>query len=899
MSSRSPEQVEASRRLLHALLDRRDFINWSAAVVAAASGLPLSACGGGDGTTSNPNPPPPPPPPTYPDAFPVANGTVTLPSGSTLKPADLMVDVGTQVVAISSGGSFTVGVPPSGPSLALLTDGSGTGVLMAMFQAGGTQAINAQTTAVTMLYYATGAYLLPTAALAQVLTLLANDPATAALATTIAQSVAADPHAIINNAAPLGPAVRQALTAMLGSAQSSVASSGKGAGDPASDTVPTLMLITPSAPQNGVGVDQDAAAANLLISNTKRRGCKVYVYEITTQTGNVVTDVNPAVRVAGPIDLASTENLSLFTSLKDFTTFFHGTSPWSPVNLAPLPLSLRPSTADKTIYQVIVLASSWKVLTLDAQEPSFFRDAHFVNEVPDWRSDAKELYYATVFGDILLPTLCFFAGIGAIAASRAVIASVVAQAAAAKSATFTRILTQLEAGSLGELKTGIQSVVNDVFSSDISRQFWKPMVRQIIGQAEQKALDAESDVLASSRWAKGARMFQSVFAPIFAAGIILDGIDFAAVIYDTFNSDIGASWIVDLLRQKLDLKPQDARITPGERVNFTVTPPANLTGTFVYEWTESSLFAVLSAVGEANVGKAITTSKLAVDLQTTGSDSNPISVLVIGYDTSKTPRQEIGRAGTTVNFLYPAEILPSNAALEPGDHRVFSVLVTGQLPPNTVYKWTVSGTAGSIGGGTVTTSVPQIDVSAGSVPGNGLLHVDVVDSAGVRWAKADVGFTVNGPPSITFTIAGAWDPSKQPPNGVYNYPGGNDVRTASPGGGGNDAIFFAYDLAGPDGDIGVLLTMLVPTGSLIHKDQSFTKYQSGTFVAGEFQLTLSNNQQHPDDPNATQFAPVGTGTLKFDDVNQLINGTWVVKYSFAITNAGGGTIVGSGSARFS
>lgn len=990
MNLPTPEAVAESRRLLRALVTRREFITASGLLAANIGGMTLAGCssgGDGGGPTGTTNPPPTTTPtPAIPEGFATVNGTISLPAGSTLKATDLSVDVGTQVIAVSATGTFTAGVPTSGPSLALLTDTTGNGVLMSMFVAGTTPTISARTTAVSLFYYATGAYALPPSSMAQVLTLINNDPAIAALERVVATAVAADPHAIINNAAPLGPAITTALGTMLGTSIKTEEPSHLPA-----LAAPTLMSITPSAEQNGVQVNQDPSTTALLVSNTKRRGCKVYVYQVSSETGNQINNLNPVVRETGPIDLASTENLSLITALKDFITFFHGSSPFQPVNLPAIPLILKPSTADKTIYHAIVIASTWKVLTQNALEPAFFHDPIYSQEVDTWREDAKSLFYTTVFGDVLFPIICFFGGIGVIAASKSVVAGVIAQAAAAKSATFTRILTQLEAGSVGQVKAGIQAVVNDAFSSNLSTAFWKPEILDVVGVAEAKALKAESLVLTQSRWLKGSKMFQAVFAPLFAVGAVLDAWDFGAVVYDTFNSDLGSSWTVTLLRQKLNLTPDSPRVAPGDRVNFTVALPANVSGNFVYEWTQTSLFAKLSGVGEANVGTNITTTKRAVDLVTTGSDANPISVVVVGYDVSKSPREEIGRAGTTVTFLYPAEILPSNATLAVNQQQFFSVLVTGQLPTDTVYnwsligqagtlggqttrttnvpqvtfnaanvpgsttlhvdvvnstgvrfakadapvavefpavilppnaivglnaqqvysvsvsgqlpngilyKWTLSGTAGTLGGQlTQTTTVPQVAFTAGNVPATATLHVDVVTAAGVRWAKADGAVIVARAPSISFTLAGAWDPTQQPPNGTYNYPAVSDSRVRLIDEPTVDQIGFVYNV-GSDDTIGVFVAIHVPTGSVIKTGDTFTKYASQVNTSGTFQFLMSNNQTDADAPNARQYAPAGTGTLKFDDVSQLANGTWVVNYSFKITNAAGATIVGAGAARW-
>jgi hypothetical protein len=228
------------------------------------------------------------------------------------------------------------------------------------------------------------------------------------------------------------------------------------------------------------------------------------------------------------------------------------------------------------------------------------------------------------------------------------------------------------------------------------------------------------------------------------------------------------------------------------------------------------------------------------------------------------------------------------------------VAVTGTLPSNVQYRWTLNGTAGSIGAASVvTTSVPSIVYTAGNLTGNDLLHVDVIDPGGTLYAKATVGVGVVGPTSIQFTLTGPWNPDRQPPNGHYSYSTGDAVREPSPGGAGLDAIFLVYDVGAVDATIGALVTVLVPAGSLIRTGDTFTKFppgSNGTTVA--FQLTLSTNQSDPDNVDARQWAPDGTGTLKFDAVNQALDGTWVLQYSFTITNAGGATIIGSGVGRW-
>jgi hypothetical protein len=899
MGQRTDQQVEASRRQLRAILSRRDFVT-----AAGVGVLGLAGCSSPSDTTT---PVVPSSPGGIPSGLQTVTGSVSLPVGSTLKLTDLSVDILTQTMPVSASAGFTVGISSSGPSLALLLDASGNGVLTAMFDpSASSHVISTHTTAVALLYYGMNAFMFPAAAMSQILTLIDGDPAIAALDAAIATAVAADPQALANNAAPIGPAISQALQTM-GLTGSSLKGATAGTSlttAPARSVsaarlmaVPTLMTIDPTSEQNGVMVSQDTTTTSLLISNTKRRPCRVYVYQMAVDPPGVIV---PASLVTGPFNLDSTEALSLFNSLKDFSTFFHGLSPWSPVNLPAILLTLA-TGADQTIFQVVVLASAFKSLAGDTYEPPIFRDAHFANEIGEWRIDEKSLLADTFFGDICFPIICFLLGAGTIQVSRSVIAGLVTAAATAYTTTYNRVLSQLQYGSVGQLKAGLAEVIRDAITSDTSSQFWKAEVQQVIGQVEARALAAQTAAQAATRMSRASQLFLNVFAPIFAVGAILEGFDLGAVLLDFCSSDVADSWAATLILQKLLLHPSPPDpINSGDRVTFSVSNPANLpAGTFQYDWTQSSPFATLSANGEVNVGNMITTSQLSVDLVTTGSDVNPINVLVAGYDTSKNPRALIGQASTTVTFLAPAQIQPTNAAMNPGDQRTFSAVVggLGTAPPPQVtsYRWTLTGTSGSIGSSNVvTTTVPYVNYIA-STPGNDSLQVDVLYGSTIV-AKTDGGITVVAPSSIQFTISGTWDPTKQPANGHYAFTDFQGGRAASPFGIGLDELTFVYDLAA-DNTIGVGVGLFVPTGQAFSAGETFSKILTGQpATASTFQVILASNLN--DVENSQQYAPAGTGTLTINTLGQLLDGTNVAQYSFTMSNGTGGLITGSGTARW-
>ncbi|MBI1331483.1 MAG: hypothetical protein GC165_01245 [Armatimonadetes bacterium] len=873
-------KTEESRQQLRDLLSRRDFMYAAGGALAAMSLFGLMGCGGG-GTGG------------IADSLVSVSGVVTLPNGSSLDLSTMTVDVMGLSSSITSPNQFSAQIPSNSPSLALLVDSGGEGVLMAMLDPAGTShAISAHTTAVTLLYYATSAYLFPGTAMAKILSLLDGDPAIAALEAAVASAIVSDPHALANNASGLGQAITDALTTILGGPSGNVTHGLAAVASPATPNVPTLMYVSPTDEQNGVMVNQDATTTSLLISNSKRRPCKVYVYETTTLTVNQTADINPAKKVAGPFDLDSTENLSLFTSLKDFTTFFHGTSPWSPVNLPAIPLALETGT-DRTTYHVVVLASSFKTLGGDAFEPAFFHDSHYVNELAKWRQDNANLFYVSLFGDILLPIFCFFGGFGCIVAARSVVAAAVLAPAAVASATFARVISQLEYGSIPGVSAALATIVRDAISSDTSTQFWKEEIRQVIGAAEAKALESASLAATGTRLSKASKMFLSVFEPIFAAGLLLDGFDLGAVILDVYNSDLGTAWNALLIRQSLNLRPQNPVIHAGERVSFAITAPANSNGNFEYDWTQTSGFATLSAVGEVNVGNKITTKQLTVDLITTGSDTQPIEVLVIGYDTSSGQRVEVGRSGTTVKFLIPAQILPTSPLLQKGEHQTFTVEVSGGAPNGVKYRWTLTGNAGTIGSSPVTTSAPMIAYTA-TADGSDILHVDVLDLNGNVIANADNSITVGATPKLDLTIAGTWDPNQTPPNGTYHLLGPDPNGGRQPVNSTTDALSFVYGVTSTGNDAATML-IAVGKGQTPTVNQTFTRVPPGTLMSvGQFVMSLDTNLNNPDDPNSSLY-PVGTGgTLTVQGVSVLNNGNMLIQYSTTVTNSSGGTVVATG-----
>jgi hypothetical protein len=159
---------------------------------------------------------------------------------------------------------------------------------------------------------------------------------------------------------------------------------------------------------------------------------------------------------------------------------------------------------------------------------------------------------------------------------------------------------------------------------------------------------------------------------------------------------------------------------------------------------------------------------------------------------------------------------------------------------------------------------------------------------------------VAGPPFIDFTILGTLTgpflPDSPPPAGHYHFtPAYVGLRGVSPGGGGLDGIYMAYDIAvgDPNAGPGVFIAILVPSGANLQAGQVLSKW-TNQGNANQFQFDVSNNLINPDDPSADLGAPTGTGTLTANAIGQQTNGEWLMQYTFQITGSSGGSVTGTG-----
>ena len=859
--------------------DGSGFSRRDAVAILSSLVLTVAGCSGGGDTTgvTNPPPAPPPPPPPPPAGLPVVNGSVSLPAGSSLTPQALSLNVMGQTVTPSSSGAFAVGLSPTAPSMAIVTDSTGTGIMAAMLDpVTGAMAITPRTTAITLTWHALGGPFLPATVKSQALALLTADAHMDALGTVIASRIAANPHAIVDGDSQIATALTNVLDALVPSAIQQV--------EPAmsqlrQDSAPQVV-ITPPTDQSGIGVRSDGAIIGIDLSNRLRRPLKVYVYEVQKTENGITTDLIPARLVAGPLDMG--EPLA-FTPVGGFLSLLNSTAPFDPFLLGPLATPLD-GTSDITIYEVVVIGPS-----ANGVIPPFFGAARYATHVAGWNSAIELLFTRTYYVDLVYALMIELSGFSSMlpTAPGLVTAGPNTKAVVGWPWTGTATTPALPK-DLADLVATLR-VIRNVFNGGGLNAVYKSEEPSLMDQASAAALRLVNKVDWDATLRTGTNFVAKLADPF--SGYKSNGA-LSKIFRTLAESDRGVIWTVKVSKSNVTILPADPTGQAGEPITFTTVLSPDLTSTYEYNWAQDSGAGTMSAT-DGQGTTTLTTRQTSITLTPGVQQSTPFNVTVTVVDVG-TPgrRPQVAGASVKVLMLRKATIIPSSVALLRTQQQTFTVTVDGgALPSGTKYRWTVVGTSGTIGVGTVTTTSPSITYTA-VTKGKDTLKVEVVDANNVLLARTTAAITVDPDSIVKFTISGLWDREKTPANGDYSYGDVDAIRTPAPVPN-LDWLAIVANLA-TDNTIGVAVSVFVAPGWVFANGQTFAR-TLGTNVPnpGTFQLTLSQDQN--DVLNSLQWAPAGTGTLTMVTVVKGSDNKWHGQMSFTISN-GSGTIVGTCSA---
>ncbi len=859
-------------------------------VVAMLSAMMVTAACGGDGSPTTPpdppdppDPPNPPEPPVKPSGVKDALTTVVLPPGSTLALSTLSVRAMGYPVALSTGATVNVAISPTYPTLALLTGSDGRGVLSAILDpsATDTQTLSARSTAVTLLWFALGGPMLRAELKSAILSQLAADPAVDTLAAVIATRVAASPRAIADGDPAIAGALTTAVNALTAVSVSAFAAAAPTSSRSAYVTAANepVIFLAPETSQSEVEVRlAPTTAPGVTVSNVGRRGIRVYVYLVQTRTNGVTQDVSPARLIGTPIDLGQP---TAYTAVANIRALLALNTPFRGATTSPIPLPLD-GASDESFYEIIAIGPSTR-----ATAPAFFAEARYATHVAGWNAAIEELFNRIYYVDILYALVLEIGGFGSLIPDAPGLVLATSNGLQVLPHTTASDVPKIPKGN-GPLTSALSAAFLQLEQDPATAEMFYARSPSLMGSVEAAALQ----LLGRVNWQASYRNAQEFVLKLASP---MNNYKPNGTLFKLFDDlarvERGARWNARVARSSVRILPLNPSVSAGEEVGLSVELSPDLTSVYEFEWTNSSATAVLSAVGEANSGRNITTRKLQVTLRANDDEIADITLSVVAYDVANNRRVRVASDSTIVRVIPRVQITPPNLVLNAGQQQTFTVVAPFTPPAGTTYLWNLAGSAGSIGTLNLqTTTVPRIVYTA-IRSGSDTLSVQVIDANNRVLGRGSVLVQVDPEEFINITVAGPWDFGRTPPNGVYRYNDHRGIRGPSPGGGAVDALFFGFNFAVDKP--GVLVTMLTPQGAPFNSGQSFVKNQEGQdFVIGQFAFTMAVNQN--DVAGSSQRAILGTGTLQFTSLARRADNRWVAEYAFSITGPLGGVVSGNG-----
>jgi hypothetical protein len=334
--------------------------------------LAAMGCGGGGGSSTTT--------PAAPVVTLPASGTVVLPPGFTLTPANLTVSSFLGAATVGTDDSFTVQEPAGGgPVTVMLTDAAGDMVMLGHVDTGNPSFndISPTSTAEELIFLAAGCTTLPQSEWANIYSILAAAPETATLAAVISSEMAISPTAVGDQDPVIITAVNTAVASLLpaqttgSSIHSSPPLATFGVTQQSAPTGGNVVSVsvTPSAESSSPGFGLVVAGSSdntgIVITNQARINRWYFVF----RTGYVPagypsttppTLTSPWVLVGQGFLPAVTGATGVVTTLIDY---YQGKTTWAPVDSSVIPLPPTPAGVEANSYQVYVVGAGSNILS--------------------------------------------------------------------------------------------------------------------------------------------------------------------------------------------------------------------------------------------------------------------------------------------------------------------------------------------------------------------------------------------------------------------------------------------------------------------------------------------------------------------------------------------------------
>jgi len=684
------------------------------------------------------------------------SGTVVLPSGFTLQPASLSVASAMGTAAVGSNGGYTVTEPAGGgAATVMLLDANGKVVMLGHVDTGNPtfNEISPHSTAVEMLFLATGAFSLPKDEWPNIYSILAAAPETTTLAGVIATRMAVNPTAVGDMDADIIAATDAAASSLMTapSTQSSAAAASQSAVALQSvktqaalqlataaqataddtgnlDVQTSASTLTPN-PGFGLVVSPSNDHLGIVITNTSRINRYYYVFRSgwIPSTGTVTQDpeaITPWERVGEGLLPSVTGATGVTSSLYD--CFMKKT--WTPVDTPTIKLPIdndpRRSGALANTYKVYIIGPGMNDVDITEIKNNYPGAADLVQHSYD------EMVVYQALKEFMWPVI---SKILPLSSEKTIFKDYATDKLSIDS--FLKTLTNF----------GIplqQQLIAEPLDP------WKPvsaLFKASLGPAQdglKKAILTLGENLAGKQYiSEGAgKTWQKYTGTLFSCLKIVDGILTGSDIF-AYGAMIEASnkynvYDARALTPTFKLDPVIGVISsPTQSATFFVKTTGYLPKNLTYEWGPSK-YGQFTTPGCGLTGNPVTCKGSQTALYTLKGSSFPAentdSFTVKVYDSKGVLRAELSGL---VNFTN-VDLKPMTPFVQTGQHKTFTVSLTNAtVPAGTNVTWSLNGCGTIVTGGlngnscSVTSNSLTVDYLAPDTPQTDTLNVQLIDSA--------------------------------------------------------------------------------------------------------------------------------------------------------------------------
>jgi virginiamycin B lyase len=711
-----------------------------------------------------------------------ASGTVHLPDGFTLAPTNLAITAALGTVPVGANGSFTVMEPAGGgAATVLLTDANDNVIMLGHVDTGNPSfnEISPTSTAVEILFFATGAFTLPQDEWPDVYRVLAIAPETATLAGVISARMIVNPTAVGDMDPIIVNAINAAVTSLLSDLNTQSPRAvrartnhlSKAEADTNNIDVQTAPSDTTPTPGYGVIASPSEDHLGIVLTNQSRINRYYFVYRTGYIPSNGKTTDQP--KNKSPWTLVAEGLLpavsgigggAIRIGIDGISYYWTGKPVWKEVNTPTIPLPLDPNEPDALAnsYQVYVVGMGTQYI-----DPTKLKNnADFTSvdktKFEMWLYQAvKEMVWPLLTKLLPLAKPDIFKDK---AGTMLAINIFISQAGNAGNAWQSEIYRNPEKAWEATLDILKKSVSTAAGSKQVKDALYNLAVNLTAGiDIGPKATDLVN------------KFVSNLAGCIKAVDIFYNVVDVASIADQVSNSNDYNIWDTLALPGKMTLEPIVGTIaTTTQTAPFSVKPVGFSPRTLRYVWGSSTYGKFTTGCGLVGnpVGCDGDQTAMYSLAGTTFPNALTDTFTVKVYDSNQ---KLLVTLPGMVKFT-TVVINPSNPSVRPGDHQTFTVsLTTGSVPVGTKVDWSVRGcgqqivTGGLNGLCSVTsTSSLNVDYLAPATPVTDFLDVQLTDASGKSLGSASTQINVGSGlifspvrPSLSlgaqqsFTVSGA------------------------------------------------------------------------------------------------------------------------------------------------